>query len=226
MASINYNNQSPFAMNKAELQAEIRTYGAKVSGNTATLSYRVLRLRKREFISTDFPRGKIPANLANPLKKPSNGSDTFNDECCICMDDINSDGISTICHHGFHRKCLKKWLKNDSRCPICRTQVGSTFKKQAVATTYIDGIMGTNSNHLQPHVQQPIIQYASRPQLQRTDTQSREFMNRLLLDSALEQQRIILTRIDQARSLSDHNAMLVYSIDLADVTRRIRRLMQ
>lgn len=224
MTSINNNLQNVYTMNKVQLQNEIRTYGAKVSGNISTLSNRVQRLRKNEFIPTDFPRGKIPATLT--IHKPSNGNDTFNEDCCICMDDINSDGITTICHHGFHNKCLKKWLKNDSRCPICRTQVGTTFKKQAVARTYIDGIMGTDSNLLQAPIQQPLIQHASRPQLQRTDTQSREFMNRLLLDSALDQQRNVLRRIDQARSQSDHNAMLVYSIDLADITRRIRRLMQ
>lgn len=228
MTSINNDLQNVYNMNKVQLQNEIRTYGGKVSGNVSTLCNRVKRLRNHEFIPTDFPYGKIPTNLRKPPSKPSNGKEVFNDDCCICMETITSDGVKTKCNHGFHAKCLNKWLKNDSRCPLCRTHVTKKKKKQAVARTYIESVMGNNSNnHLQvPYVSPSIVQQISRPQLIRSDTQSRQFMNTLLLETALDQQASVLNRINIARNNNLHNQVLTYSLELSDITRRIRRLMQ
>ena len=218
MAQINYNS-----LNKKQLQCEIKKHGGKVTGTVDVLRMRAKRFRDKCACASDFPYGKMPDGYLTHQPLPDNAKEVFNDDCCICMDNITNDGFKTKCKHGFHRNCLKKWLQNDSRCPLCRTEIGRVKKKQPVAQTYVEAITG---NNLLPPIQQPLIQYASRPQLQRSDTQSRQFMNRLLLDSALDQQRTILRRIDRARLRSDHNAMLVFSIQLADITRRIRRLMQ
>jgi hypothetical protein len=48
------------------------------------------------------------------------------DICLICLSDINLnkglnvDVLHTICGHGFHSECLKKWLKEKKQCPTCR----------------------------------------------------------------------------------------------------------
>ncbi|CAI2383675.1 unnamed protein product [Moneuplotes crassus] len=39
--------------------------------------------------------------------------------CVICQDDIETGKILD-CKHIFHLKCLKKWVLNESSCPICK----------------------------------------------------------------------------------------------------------
>ncbi len=60
-------------------------------------------------------------------------SDT-NMECTICRQSINADSIYAIekgnksklskgkCGHIFHTECIKPWLLNNTRCPICSEQ--------------------------------------------------------------------------------------------------------
>ena len=122
-----------YSFNKKELQIELRKYGAKVGGKINELRNRLTRFRNNKPISSDFPYGKVP----NKYKQCSKDTTplVFDDDCCICMEEIHTDGMKTKCNHGFHKKCINKWLKNDSRCPLCRTQVGKTITKQSVAHT-------------------------------------------------------------------------------------------
>ncbi|MES1923082.1 hypothetical protein MHBO_004620, partial [Bonamia ostreae] len=50
--------------------------------------------------------------------------------CVICISPIKkpeSDGIMvTPCDHFFHSECLKTWMEQQLKCPICRTQLPST----------------------------------------------------------------------------------------------------
>ena len=47
-------------------------------------------------------------------------------ECLICLEDIIKDDEIIIlkCHksHFFHSKCIKKWLKYNVSCPLCKKQ--------------------------------------------------------------------------------------------------------
>lgn len=45
------------------------------------------------------------------------------DRCSICLDIMWSglDTKKTLCHHTFHKECLKQSLSVDPRCPLCRT---------------------------------------------------------------------------------------------------------
>lgn len=45
-------------------------------------------------------------------------------ECSICMDAIdgNSNVSITECGHTFHHKCLYKWNRNHTNCPLCRKE--------------------------------------------------------------------------------------------------------
>lgn len=47
-----------------------------------------------------------------------------NHTCCICLDEYKSRQhyVKLRCNHGFHKKCIIKWLKSYNKtCPICRS---------------------------------------------------------------------------------------------------------
>ena len=219
-------------MNKTTLQSEIRKFSGKVSGTVDVLRQRLRRFRDNKPEISDYPYGKVPINrvidVCNENNNENNKDDkkeVFNEDCCICLEKLTPQcrRVRTPCQHRFHRDCIKQWLEHDTRCPLCRQETNALHsKRQRVDQTYVDSIMG---NNLQPPTLQPLIQRASRPQLQRSDSESRNFMNRMLLESALDQQRRVVRNMYLAQRDANHNQLLVLSIDLADITRRIRRLM-
>ena len=233
MAQVNYNS-----LNKKQLQDEIKKHGGKVTGTVDVLRMRAKRFRDKCPCPSDFPYGKIPDGYLPHQLQPVNNNEVnhndvndtedFNHDCCICMEKITS-GIKTKCKHGFHRNCLGKWLQNDSRCPLCRTEIGPIKKKQPVPQTYVEAItenytQNITHNSLIPHSQQTLIQYASRPQLQRSDTSSRTLLLETRLRSALDLQTIIMHNMNHAINRGRQNHVLSYSIQLADITRTIRNL--
>lgn len=43
------------------------------------------------------------------------------EECCICYEDKHPvPWLRLDCGHEFHRDCVKKWVKKDTSCPLCR----------------------------------------------------------------------------------------------------------
>ena len=51
------------------------------------------------------------------------------DDCCsICLD-AHQPGtcIATDCGHHFHRTCLRRWLRRQASCPVCRAEVDRTL---------------------------------------------------------------------------------------------------
>jgi len=47
-----------------------------------------------------------------------------NQTCSICLDEYKSRQhyVKLGCNHGFHKKCIIKWLKSYNKtCPICRS---------------------------------------------------------------------------------------------------------
>ncbi|XP_021728299.1 RING-H2 finger protein ATL73-like [Chenopodium quinoa] len=53
-------------------------------------------------------------------------------ECVICLADFKGGEKLRIlpkCHHGFHVKCIDKWLGSQSSCPICRQSLVDTCQK-------------------------------------------------------------------------------------------------
>ncbi|KAF8117119.1 hypothetical protein N665_0012s0124 [Sinapis alba] len=47
-------------------------------------------------------------------------------ECAICLSEFEQgESIQVLekCHHGFHVKCIHKWLCSHSSCPTCRTSI-------------------------------------------------------------------------------------------------------
>ena len=46
------------------------------------------------------------------------------EECSICYNNIkHSHKKQLICDHFFHMKCIYRWFKISSTCPLCRKQV-------------------------------------------------------------------------------------------------------
>ncbi|KAI4345123.1 hypothetical protein L6164_012280 [Bauhinia variegata] len=103
-------------------------------------------LRCSNFVANESGTGSDPpARLANTgikkkalktfptlsylpeLKLP--GLDT---ECVICLSDFtNGDRVRILpkCNHGFHVRCIDKWLNSHSSCPKCRQCLIETCQK-------------------------------------------------------------------------------------------------
>ena len=45
--------------------------------------------------------------------------------CSICYEEFSgtSTHVTTICGHQYHRECIRKWLDNNTSCPLCRTDI-------------------------------------------------------------------------------------------------------
>ncbi|KAL1214026.1 RING-H2 finger protein ATL79 [Cardamine amara subsp. amara] len=59
-------------------------------------------------------------------------------ECAICLSEFEQgENIQVLekCRHGFHVKCILKWLTSHSSCPTCRTSIFSQHSE-------------TTSNHI------------------------------------------------------------------------------
>ena len=48
--------------------------------------------------------------------------------CGICLEEMNVDEdlYRTPCRHKFHTYCLKRWLEENNRCPLCNSSVRLT----------------------------------------------------------------------------------------------------
>ncbi|XP_054822430.1 RING-H2 finger protein ATL78-like [Prosopis cineraria] len=72
-------------------------------------------------------------NYSAELKLP--GLDT---ECVICLSEFtNGERVRILpkCNHGFHVKCIDKWLSSHSSCPKCRQCLVQTCQKIVGCTT-------------------------------------------------------------------------------------------
>ncbi|XP_074369377.1 RING-H2 finger protein ATL78-like [Apium graveolens] len=70
-----------------------------------------------------FPVVKYSAEL----KLPGLGA-----ECVICLSEFTPKQHVKLlpkCNHGFHVKCIDRWLTSHSSCPICRNCLFQTFQK-------------------------------------------------------------------------------------------------
>ena len=58
----------------------------------------------------------------NPIRIKKN-DEILGEECLICCDNYKIYEYKRIlpkCSHIFHKKCIDKWFKKNSTCPICR----------------------------------------------------------------------------------------------------------
>jgi hypothetical protein len=70
---------------------------------------------------------EINNKLCKPIRIKENDNLIINKECCnICCEDyIIGQYKRTLpsCNHIFHKKCVDKWLKTKSNCPVCRNEL-------------------------------------------------------------------------------------------------------
>jgi hypothetical protein len=70
---------------------------------------------------------EINNKVCKPVRIKENDDLIINKECCnICCEDyITGQYKRTLpnCNHIFHKKCVDKWLKTKSNCPICRNEL-------------------------------------------------------------------------------------------------------
>lgn len=45
----------------------------------------------------------------------------INNECVICLEDIDNKKAILNCNHAFHKHCVLEWLNLQQKCPICRS---------------------------------------------------------------------------------------------------------
>ncbi|CAH8321487.1 unnamed protein product [Eruca vesicaria subsp. sativa] len=67
-------------------------------------------------------------------------------ECAICLSEfVAGERVKLLpkCHHGFHVRCIDKWLSSHSSCPTCRDCLIQTCQK-------IAGCSETTSSSDQP----------------------------------------------------------------------------
>jgi hypothetical protein len=53
----------------------------------------------------------------------ADGSKMSNDICSVCCSDIECEGLTTMCGHHFHIRCIFTWWQNKRNCPNCKAEV-------------------------------------------------------------------------------------------------------
>ncbi|CAN7026782.1 RING-H2 finger protein ATL79 [Brassica rapa] len=69
-------------------------------------------------------------------------------ECAICLSEFEpGESIHVLekCHHGFHVKCIHKWLSSHSSCPTCRTSIFSQNTLDSATSTVAPSTNQTNA---------------------------------------------------------------------------------
>jgi hypothetical protein len=82
----------------------------------------------RDRYSMYAPSNKVQTPKNNPMPMKRKKVIPTNQECSICLDPISENAIQCCkCGHCFHEECIKRWLKKNPTCPLCRQKCGLTF---------------------------------------------------------------------------------------------------
>ena len=86
--------------------------------NSGSLQIRtIMRTRERMIVREIEPNySDYIISLDEQIEKDS--------VCVICFEELEK-GVGKLenCDHQFHKKCIKRWLKEKPICPICRTDI-------------------------------------------------------------------------------------------------------
>jgi hypothetical protein len=45
------------------------------------------------------------------------------EECIICLDDVETEWRELECHHRYHKKCIEDWITIRAKCPMCMKNI-------------------------------------------------------------------------------------------------------
>lgn len=142
--SINENNEITFTLpigqNNSNIYSAIETMLEEMQKNSNIFNE---NYNNNEFISFDIefefitsPNNEenlnyfmsckeIDEKISKPEKIKKSDS-LLNETCFICMDNYKINELKRTlpkCSHYFHKKCVDKWLKKRSSCPVCRDEL-------------------------------------------------------------------------------------------------------
>ncbi|MCL7030985.1 hypothetical protein MKW94_000095 [Papaver nudicaule] len=90
-----------------------------------TTTFRLTNTGVKKKTLKSFPTLTYSAELTLP---------GLNTECIICLSEFGPGEPLRIlpkCNHGFHQRCIDKWLTSHSSCPTCRHNLTDTCTKMS-----------------------------------------------------------------------------------------------
>ena len=67
---------------------------------------------------------KLIFNIRQKLKKPSDASLEQDDICIVCRQRMDKENAKELpCRHCCHTHCLERWVRKQSVCPICNSDL-------------------------------------------------------------------------------------------------------
>ena len=73
--------------------------------------------------------GTVLRKIGSPYLSKEANLDESKIECPICIDEVNTEAVTTLCKHTMHHACLVQYWKTTypvMKCPVCRFQFGAT----------------------------------------------------------------------------------------------------
>ncbi len=81
---------------------------------------------------------KFPKAFLKKIKKKSSPSP---EECPICYEPMTKENTQKLnCGHKFHKKCIKKWKRNNTaKCPMCRGSIQTLSPESQISSIASNG---------------------------------------------------------------------------------------
>ena len=59
------------------------------------------------------------------------------DECVICLDDVETEWRDLECHHRYHKQCIENWIVIRATCPLCLKTIKKIEERNTEEVNYI-----------------------------------------------------------------------------------------
>lgn len=85
---------------------------------TQTMQFDSEELKSSEIMKLEGKRADVQAKISG-IQERIRTADT----CCICYEDFRVKTISPCCSNAFCFACMKTWLSQNAKCPLCKEQL-------------------------------------------------------------------------------------------------------
>ncbi|XP_072968046.1 RING-H2 finger protein ATL79-like [Typha angustifolia] len=119
-----YSGPGDFGANIAVILAALFAAFALALALNAAIRYLLCRHRRRRSPSSDDLEKSTPAQEPAMVFSAGTKLAGAGAECAICLAEFaDGDAVRVLpaCNHGFHVRCIERWLAARSSCPTCRT---------------------------------------------------------------------------------------------------------